>query len=221
VRRLPLLVSGMLALPLALLPVATAAAGDAVEEPTPSVSASATAEPEPEVTEEPEVPEEPGNPEEPEFPDILTGVLTRSPASGPAGTAVKVASEDACVDGEGDVGAVADVLALDMGNFDDVGGLTDLARLAAADEDELDFGFVEEVVETDEDGAWETTLTIPESSEPGDVYMIIAACFTDAAEVTDEEAFPFLVYEPLDFTVTGAPEAPVAEPVPGDPSFTG
>jgi hypothetical protein len=185
----------MLALPLAVLPVATAAAGDAVEEPTPSVSASATAEPEPEVTEDPE-PEEPGNPEEP-------------------------ASEDACVDGEGDVGAVADVLALDMGNFDDVGGLTDLARLAAADEDELDFGFVEEVVETDEDGAWETTLTIPESSEPGDVYMIIAACFTDAAEVTDEEAFPFLVYEPLDFTVTGAPEAPVAEPVPGDPSFTG
>jgi hypothetical protein len=208
VRRLPLLVSGMLAVPLALLPVASAAAGDAVEEPTPSVSASATAEPEPE-------------PEDPELPDILTGTLTRSPASGPAGTAVQVASEDACVDGEGDVGAVADVLALDVGNLDDVGGLTDLARLAAADEDELDFGFVEEVVETDEDGAWETTLTIPASSEPGDVYMIIAACFAGESEVTDEDAFPFLVYEPLDFTVTGAPEAPVAEPVPGDPSFTG
>ena len=94
---------------------------------------------------------------------------------------MKVASEDACVDGEGDVGEVADVLALNIGNFDDVGGLTDLARLAAADEDELDFGFVEEVVETDEDGAWETTLTIPAASEPGDVFMIIAACFADEA----------------------------------------
>ena len=217
-RRLPLLVSGLLALPLAVLPVATAAAGDAVEEPTPSVTASGTAEPEPEptLTEEPQ----PG-PEDPEFPEVLTGDLTRSPASGPAGTAVKVASKDACVDGEGNIGPVADVLALNLGNLDDIGGLTDLARLAAAEEDDLDFGFVEEVVATDDDGAWATTLTIPEVSEPGDVYMIIAACFADEDEVTDPDAFPFLIYEPLDFSVTGAPEAPVAEPVPGDPSFTG
>ena len=218
-RRLPLLVSGLLALPLAVLPVAGAAAGDAVEEPTPSVTASATAEPEPTLTEEPQ----PG-PEDPEFPEVLTGDLTRSPASGPAGTAVKVASKDACVDGAGQVGPVADVLALNLGNLDDVtdlAGLTDLARLAAADEDDLDFGFVEEVVATDDDGAWATTLTIPAVSEPGDVYMIIAACFADQDEVTDPDAFPFLIYEPLDFSVTGAPEAPVAEPVPGDPSFTG
>jgi hypothetical protein len=229
VRRFPLLVSGLLMLPLVALPAATASAGvvdggnepapsvTVTEEPAPDPSETAEPEPEPSVTDEPEEPGEPGEPGD----EFLSGTLTRSPASGPAGTSVTVASVDECVDGEGNVGAVADVLALNLGNLDELDGLSDLARIAASDEDDFDFEFVEKVVDTDDAGAWKTALKIPGSSEPGDVYAVIAACFADEAEVTDPEALPFLVYEPLDFTVTGAPEAPVAEPVPGDPSFTG
>ena len=49
----------------------------------------------------------------------------------------------------------------------------------------------------------------------------VTGIFAEGVDVTDEDAVPFIIYEPLDFTVTGAPKAPVADPVTGDPTFTG
>lgn len=238
-RRLPLLAAGTLLLPLGLLPAAAAsgaAASGTAAEPVPSVSVSVTPTDEPEPTEDPEpepsVTDAPENPDE-ETPDeetpedeFLTGTLTRSPATGPAGTEVKVASKDECVDADGTAGGTVDVIALGLGDLDDIGDLEELSARAFADDepgagDVLDEGYVEKVLDTKADGSWATTLAIPKSADTGELWMVIAACFEKGADVTDEDTLPYLVYEPLDFTVTGAPKAPVAEPVPGDPAFTG
>ena len=81
--------------------------------------------------------------------------------------------------------------------------------------------FVDKVLDTAKDGSWTAKLTVPSSAQPGDVEIVIAACFADEDDVTDPDSPPFVIYEPQTFTVTGAPEAPPADPVPGDPSFTG
>jgi hypothetical protein len=221
VRRLPLLFTGVLMLPLGVLPAASAVAAgtepappaaEAPADPAPQDPApgdEAPEDPAPEDPAEDPAPEDPapGDPEDPELPGIpdVTGEFTRSPASGPAGTKVDVRSRTKCVADGGDVGSTVEVVMIARDDLD------------SPDEPEI----VDLVLDTRKDGSWRTKLTVPSSAEPGDVQVIIAACFADEADVTDPDTPPFVIYQPQTFTVTGAPEAPPAEPVPGDPSFTG
>src|SRR5690349_2470437 len=120
----------MLLVPLGLLaPGSAALAAETEPEPEPSVSVSVPAE-------DPD--EGDGEDGGEELPEILSGAFTRTPATGPAGTELKLASKDACVDGEGVVGPTVDVLLFNLGNeddFDDLGSLSKIAK-AAADEAE-------------------------------------------------------------------------------------
>ena len=218
-RRLPLLVIGIVMLPLGVLPAASAVAAEtdpappaaeAPADPAPADPAPEDPAPEDPAPEDPApenpAPEDPAaedpDPELPELPD-LTGTFTRTPASGPAGTKIAVTSVTKCVD-DGDVGSTAEVV---MINGEDL-------------EDENP-DFVDKLVDTKDDGSWATKLTVPSSAKAGDVFVLIAACFADEGDLTDPDTPPFIIYEPQLFTVTGAPKAPVADPVPGDPTFTG
>jgi hypothetical protein len=224
---LPLLVSGILLMPLGLLvPGSAALADDTVPDPEPSVSVSVPADPDP-ADPGPADPD-PGDGGGAEDPgdDVLSGVFTRTPASGPAGTQIKLASKDKCVDADGVAGPTVDVLLFNLGNvddLDDVGSLSKIAKAAekkAADED-IDFDFTEKAVDTEKDGSWATTVSVPKTAEAGDYFVAIAGCFAEGIDPTADDAVPFLIYEPQDFSVTGAPTAPPADPKPGDPSFTG
>jgi hypothetical protein len=222
VRRLPTILLGAFILPIGLLPMAahadtvpdTTASATVSPEPTPTVSPvpsatvapvpSASAEPTAVPTSEPTPTEtDPGDPGDPGE-ETLTGKFGMKPAYGPAGTVVKVKSKTDCVDGGGAVGPHVEFL---MGDEESLKN----------DDGEL---IIDKVLSTDSDGAWATKAKIPSSAKPGEIYGLIAACF-DADTEPSQDAEPFLVYDVQIFKVTEADKAPVADPVPGDPNYTG
>jgi len=221
VRRLPAILLGAFILPVGLLPMAAFAAttpdpvvaSTAAPEPSPTATPepSATAAPEPSPTAAPsDVPtaeptptptlSDPGDPGE----QYLSGQFGLKPASGPPGTVIKVKSKTDCVDSAGVIAPHAEFL-----------------MLGGDDLESEDGGFtIDKTVLTDAAGAWKTKAKIPSSAKSGEVYVLIAACF-DADTKPGLDTEPFLVYDPEVFTVTDAEKAPVAKPVPGDPTFTG
>ena len=213
-RTLPTILLGALTLSIGLLPTA------AFAEDAPATEVSATASPAPTATVTPEPTVEPtatatattaptasATPQPTESadpdPDYLTGTFTSTPASGKPGTTVTFTSKTSCVDADGKVGNQVEVV-----------GLTE------ADLTEDGRPSIDKFVKTDAAGAWTTTAKIPASAKTGDVYYLVAACFQTGLTI-GEDTEPFLVYDFAEFTVTGADKAPIADPVPGDPNFTG
>lgn len=231
-RKLPKVVIGAMLLPVGLLPAMTGAstasasvavAGAAAQEEPPPAQEEpppAEEEPPPPAEEEPPPAEEepppaeeeppPGEEEPPgedfpeipdeEFPDLELGEFKTKPAYGKAGTTVSLQSVTPCkVDGE----VLPDVEVL----------LFSADALMDIDAEPV----VDKILKTDAKGAWKTTVKIPASAKVGEFFFIEAACFGDLTE----EDFPFVLYNFEQFAVTGAEEAPVANPVPRDPNFTG
>ena len=221
-RRLPAILLGAFILPVGLLPIAAFAdtTPDPVVASTAAPEPSATVTPEPTATVAPEpsptaapteaptaeptpTPTTSGDPGDPGG-QYLSGQFGLKPASGPPGTVIKAKSKTACVDSAGVVAPHAEFL-----------------MLGGDDLESEDGGFtVDKTVLTDSAGAWKTKAKIPSSAKSADIYVLIAACF-DADTKPGLDAEPFLVYDARVFTVTDADKAPVAKPVPGDPTYTG
>ena len=132
-----------------------------------------------------------------------SGTLVLDPVFGPAGSKPTVSSKTLCVDASGNVGPAVEVVLLDAATLDQ----PDVAPV------------FDTVIETDADGSWTTKVTVPKTAQEGDVFVVTAACFS-TTEITDTTD-PFLIYDPDAFLVTDATDAPPADPVPGDPTFTG
>jgi hypothetical protein len=218
VRRLPAILIGALTLSVGLLPAAAVAESSTPPAPTPSVTA--TVSPPVSTPTAPPVPTTPApttpaptatatatatpTPTGPPPHVPLKGTFVRTPASGPVGTKIKTTSKTSCVDVDGVVGKQVEVVLLSESDVPD----EDVTLV------------VDKVIKTDAAGAWKTEVTVPASAKVGGVYYLIAACFETSLPI-DESTEPFLVYGAQDFTVTGADKAPIADPVPGDPNFTG
>lgn len=220
-RRLPTILIGALTLSVGLLP--TAAFADSTPPPTPTPTVSATVEPPAPTTPAPtttatvtptptgdptatptSTPTTTPTPTDPGDTDPLEGQFVRTPASGQPGTTVKVTSKTLCVDADGKVGNQVEVVLV--------------SEDALSDEDGRPT--IDKVIKTDDTGAWKTSVKIPTSAKVGAIYYVIAACFPTGTTI-DKDTEPFLVYDFQEFTVTGADQAPIADPVPGDPNFTG
>jgi hypothetical protein len=206
VRKLAMIVLGASVLSVGLLPTVAfadsapsalvAAAAQAAADPSATPEApTPTATTDPTPTADPADPADPGD-------DYLIGDFTRTPAYGPPGTVITVKSTDPCVDSKGKVGPAAELFFL------------------SGDPNTDDFGLVaDKVLSTDKSGAWSTTVKAPKTAKDGDIYYLIAACFS--TDKIDDNTDPFLIYNQQAFMVTKADKAPVATPVPGNPNFTG
>lgn len=136
--------------------------------PTPTDSATATPTP----TETETTPPDDGEG------DYLEGEFVLSPLSGKPGSTFTVTSKDPCVDSAGKVGPQAEVVVIDEATLPD-------------DEDADIIPLVDKILPTDASGGWTTPIKVPATAKTGDVYFVIAACFT--AGPIDEETEPFLV----------------------------
>ena len=159
---------------------------------TSSPSATPTVTPTPTPTATPSAPPEPAS-----------GTLLLDPVFGPAGSKPTVSSVTTCVDSAGKVGPAVEVVLLDAATLDDA----DIVPV------------FDKILPTNADGSWSTKALVPAKAQEGDVFVVTAACFS-TTEITDTTD-PFLIYDPDAFLVTDATDAPPADPVPGDPTFTG
>lgn len=216
-RKLHSVLLGALILPAGLIP--SAAFAGSLPTPTPTVSVTAapdptvaptpTSDPVPPTTSAPDPtttltptpdPTDPGDPDE----EILDGTFTMTPSSGKAGTTITMKSKTACVDAEGTVGRVVEIV---------------LTTEAELEDQDAEFT-VDKAIDTDAKGAWNTTVKVPKSAKVGEEYLAVALCYPTGSTYGDDSE-PFLIYDPQVFTVTGDDKAPVADPVPGDPDYTG
>lgn len=187
---------GAVVLPMAFFPTAAwAATGD------PSGSPTAT------VTED--VMPKPGDGEGENPPgDLKFGALKVTPSSGPAGTAVGVASVDKCVDSKGKPGDAVGVLLVDLGQVDEKS-------------EELTGVVTETTAVPGKDGSWSTKITIPKSAKTGATYSVVAGCFNNSGSQPEDHVLLYVNDVDHDFIVVDAPKAPVAQPVTHVPTFTG
>jgi hypothetical protein len=135
------------------------------------------------------------------------GRFRLSPASGPAGTIITVTPIDRCTPPTG-LDRPRVLVHLDkLGEF---AGQPSWEPIANGE------------VRVGAGGAWTATVGVPAGTKAGQ-YKMTAECW-DPRD-TQEDALPYFEYNRPTFTVTRGPVVPMpaapAQPVPGNPAFTG
>lgn len=133
--------------------------------------------------------------------------LVVSPTSGPPGTVITI-------DGDACISDLMEIVDIEL-----VGG------------DVRAEGSVSHFGIDDETGEWTGQVTVPAEADPDDTFVINVTCNFLGPEDNHELVF---AYPPVDFDVTASipttppttapdpgPPAPPAQPVPGEPTFTG
>jgi hypothetical protein len=148
--------------------------------------------------------------------DLATGTMSLTPDHGAPGTVTTAKSVTPCVV-KGVTGKVAEVALLDGADFADSTVKTKALRAKSikAAADVLPNPVQDKFVSLDKAGNWSVPLTVPKTAKVGDIYIAIAIC----GPSVDQDAT--MIYDAVPFVVTSAPQAPVATPVPGKPSYTG